>query len=65
MSQARTTTQLEQEVLVLRAALRDIASMGRELLGVLPVSKQIPGALAHGPLLTLVGLAESGLEHSP
>lgn len=52
---------LETEVATLRQALEDIASAGRELLSRLPLSKQVPGALAHGPLLTMVGLAEAGL----
>lgn len=65
MSQETSTTtevqRLELELTAARAALEEIATLGRALLQALPIARSVPSALAHGPILTMVGLAESGL----
>lgn len=66
MASEKTTEiqQLQLQVVLLRRALEEIATGGREIIERLPLTKLVPGALAHGPLLTLVGLAEAGLMQS-
>lgn len=58
---AEKARELELELCQLRQVVRDIASAGRTLLACMPVSHQVPLALAQGPLLTLTGMAESVL----
>lgn len=64
MSAEGVTTEvrkLELELTAARQALEEIVSLGRTMLQALPVARSVPLALVHGPLLTLVGLAEAEL----